>query len=464
MSPKVYHSLSATCLKVIKDHYRIVEQLEDAPQKKDFGDIDFLVQDPITPDANDHIAQKLKAERTLINSLDFTLAIPRDNDDDFTPAIESPATETPLCEDKTPLSSLKETTNQLELGTTPASAQSQIYAQVDIRQYPTDISRNWVKFCHSYGDLGQILGYLSYELGITSNDKGFHVRIAEQESWNRKASMIFLSNDPAVVTRFLGLDWKAYCAGFKTEEELLDWVSKSKTARRYPPRQMQSDDAEKSDGVEKSECVKKIHGVEEVDAETRKKSADHRRRMQTRTLFARFITETLPILPLLDIEITTARQDILQEALTFFDKQEEYDGRILQVRARNEEETTRLLMMAELTDVLELKKEKAREVVRAIKRWGSFADEKLSVRDTAAMDPSNEFKLAILLDSNRDALSQEAFTWIRENMSVIKELERTRAKHVRADNAKEAVLAAVTPREVSKMLRKMSIADENVKE
>lgn len=474
MPPKVYHSLSITCLNVIKDHYRIVEQLADAPEKKDFGDIDFLVQDPITPDANEHIARKLKAERTLVNSLDLTLAIPCDSED-FSPVTQSPASEPPPCDHSTPEdnihpSLLNEATNKVELGATPSSAQSKIYAQVDIRQYPPDIPLNWVKFCHSYGDLGQILGYLSYELGITSNDKGFHVRIVEQESWNRKASMIFLSDDPAVVTRFLGLDWKLYCAGFKTEGELLDWVSKSKTAKRYPPRLSDSDGVENSDdgkksvGVEKNDCVEKINGIREADAETRKESADHRRRILTRPLFARFVTKILPTLPLLDIEITTARQNILQEALVFFDKQQEYDDRILQVRARNEEEAARLLMMAELTDVLELKKEKAREIVRAVKRWGSFVHGKLCIRDAAAMNPSDEFQLAILLDANRYSLSQEARSWIRENMSVVKELERARAKRAKAEKAKVAALAAVTPREVSEMLDKMSVADEKAKE
>ncbi|KAF1346295.1 hypothetical protein BDV97DRAFT_275033, partial [Delphinella strobiligena] len=299
MSRDIYEPLKKLCFDVISDHYSTVVCLRDAPEKHDFGDIDFLVQDPMTYDANEQIAKKLNAERTVTNSLDFTLAIPR-------PQHEGQGNNLP------------------------------IYAQLDIRVYPPLLSLPWLSYLHSHGDLGQILGHLSYDLGLTSNDKGFYLRIAEQEKTNWSASMIFLSRDPVAVMKFLGLNTCEYAAGFETEEQLFRW------------HQSASGEAMGASKLQNSE---------------------HKRRMTTRPLFARFIKSYLPNLPLMPTDVSIARKKLLQAALAYFNKEEEYLSRLATALENINDETARVLIVAHLTSTTGLATKYANEIVRGIRHW-----------------------------------------------------------------------------------------------
>ena len=364
MSPSTYIYLKKACYDIVKTHYAKVTCLADAPEKHDFGDIDFLVQGPHSADANSLIAIDLDAKRTLTNSLDFTIAIPyRPRSTDTTRSAR--CDEAPEFEDEESLSlpEIPPTTAAIVphaqllysscTSATVKAGDASHYAQVDIRNYPASLSLSWISYLHSYGDLGQILGFLSYDLGITSNDKGFFVRIAQQQRTNWYGSMIFLSRDPSHVMRFLGLDCTSYHAGFRTEAGLFDWVKKSRTAKRFPHSA--------APGADDGEATKTKEDV------AVKENSEHKRRMETRHLFSRFVKTVLPTLTISGKDISDARTEILHDALVFFDKREEYDTRLRAVLAENADEAGRVLLVELLKGVMKAKKEKVNEVVRGMR-------------------------------------------------------------------------------------------------
>lgn len=456
MSRDIYEPLKKLCFDVISDHYSTVVSLHDAPEKHDFGDIDFLVQGPITYDANELIAKELNAKRTVTNSLDFTLAIPRPQyinhaaivdavNGDTIPTSDSPFDTTVL----PPLPDLPEITLDSVASVFAECSQKDeqendlpIYAQLDIRVYPQSLSLPWVSYLHSYGDLGQILGYLSYDLGLTSNDKGFFIRIAEQEKTNWNASMIFLSHDPATVMKFLGLDTREYAAGFETEDQLFRWVSTSRTARRYPERVKEDEANNKGQSPSGELLVSSKH-----------QNSEHKRRMTTRPLFARFIESYLPNLPLMPTDVATARNKLLQDALVYFRKEEEYLSRLATALEKVNEEKARLLLVAYLTEITGLATKYANEIVRGIRHWvtvisppnssqehdedtDAHADGNpitLSLRDTPATGSEEQINLGVLLTSRtaaeaatltEPALREETKSFLSNNWSSLRTLER----------------------------------------
>jgi hypothetical protein len=81
-------------------------------------------------------------------------------------------------------------------------------------------------------DLLQIVGVSHRPLGLTCNDRGLHVRIAEIEPYNKKKALLFLTRDPDKMIKFYGMDVAKYWDGFTDEKDLFDWA----TSGRVLPR------------------------------------------------------------------------------------------------------------------------------------------------------------------------------------------------------------------------------------
>ncbi|KAG9667928.1 hypothetical protein KCU99_g9409, partial [Aureobasidium melanogenum] len=192
MNHQVYEKVRRTALKILSKRFANATAIPEAPEKLDFGDVDFVIElSPSTPLPHHQVALDLGAKNIKNNHPTYSFAIP-----------------------------LEDTGEEV-----------QAFAQVDIQVcLPGDLA--WTIFLHGYGDLGSILGTFNYGNGFTSKNDGFFVRIREQEAQNWSASQVFLSKDPNLVMDFLGLDKHEFQRGFGSERQLFDWAVSSRLFNR----------------------------------------------------------------------------------------------------------------------------------------------------------------------------------------------------------------------------------------
>ncbi|KAK0504045.1 hypothetical protein EDD18DRAFT_1457129 [Armillaria luteobubalina] len=83
-----------------------------------------------------------------------------------------------------------------------------------------------VKFFHSYGDMGMILG-------LVARHSGLHLGIHGLKYPHPPNPGIMLSTDFNAIADFIGCDMKRYDQGFTTKHALFEWIAKS---RFFVPR------------------------------------------------------------------------------------------------------------------------------------------------------------------------------------------------------------------------------------
>ncbi|KAF2109407.1 hypothetical protein BDV96DRAFT_585534 [Lophiotrema nucula] len=153
----------------------------DAPEKQDFGDIDFLVEGPRT---NFSIGERIRQEISAV--------------------------------------AYKKEASHHYAVVYPGMTDS--YVQVDVEVVSGEEIFEWTNFMKSDSDLHQIIGILHRSLGLVCTDKGLHLRVQEIQTYNDAKSRLFLTRDPDAMMRFYGLDSEKYHEGFATEAELFDWI------------------------------------------------------------------------------------------------------------------------------------------------------------------------------------------------------------------------------------------------
>ena len=180
MPPVDYATMRDKTQTQLSSLYAVVFVPHPAPQKADYGDIDFIAASPRGQVSYQAIAAALGAKRTKYDGTCYSFAV-------------------------------------------PYLDQADTYVQVDVHICQPSL-KEWTSFQQSYGDLAQILGSVHRPLGFTLNDRGLHLRIEEMESSSRKSSLVFLTKDPERLMHFFGLDSVAYNAGFASEESIFDWI------------------------------------------------------------------------------------------------------------------------------------------------------------------------------------------------------------------------------------------------
>ncbi|KAJ9639959.1 hypothetical protein H2201_006871 [Coniosporium apollinis] len=272
------------------------------------------------------------------------------------------------------------------------------YVQVDVLECPPDML-DWEVFMKSYGDLLQILGHTLRNLGLTANDKGFYVRVPEIEARSQKESMLLLTNNPDKAMAFLGLDankWHGRStagqgpAGFTSVEDIFEWC----TSGRFFSLEFLNDKRDKS---------------------------NDRRRLKQRSMFASFLNDWLPAHPEVGAQgLKWTRQEILELALSAFDKQKEYEK------------------MMHLHDIM-LREDALWEKV--LKRWVQFENGKPELRREADMNDENRRPWASMIDEE----DQEGLvSWVQENWEKAKDKEKSRVsqpKRERREGVKAVSLA-----------------------
>jgi hypothetical protein len=61
--------------------------------------------------------------------------------------------------------------------------------------------------------------------GLTVNDRGIHVRIPDIEAFDRKKSMVFLTDNPTQILDFIGLDPQIWFQKFASQDEMFEYAS-----------------------------------------------------------------------------------------------------------------------------------------------------------------------------------------------------------------------------------------------
>lgn len=256
-TPRIPSALYTTLLQkyitLLSTFYTDVASPLDAPEKDSHGDLDLLVSNPIHPITAESLSRVLNAEATISAKPTTSFAVPYPDFQDT-------------------------------------------YIQLDIHLCPPSTFR-WELFTNSHGDLWNILGTSVRAFGLTANNIGFYLRIAEIEKLDRKKSMVFLTSDPDDVLEYLGLDVERYWRAFESEEELCEYVTGMRFFRR---------------GAYVKEGLK----------------ANDRKRMGQRPLYKRFVDEWLPGRPgvgEVDADASVTRESVLEEALERYGRRGVYE-------------------------------------------------------------------------------------------------------------------------------------------
>lgn len=344
MSPAVYKTLRAKLIPLLSQFYHKVGTSQEAPGKTSHGDIDFLVEGPInTTFTPDDVAAAFEAVRHVKNGTTRSFAVPHPEEPDA-------------------------------------------FVQVDTHVC-ADGWLDWECFHQSYADLWQIIGVAHRSLGLTANDKGLHVRIQEIEEKNRKASMLFLTDDRLRVLQFYGLDAARYDRGFEEMDELFEWVTQGRFFNR------------------------KV-------LEARAEKANDRQRLKQRDMYRRFIQEWMPSHAEAGVkEKEWTRQEVLEEALREFGKQGAYDKIKHDIQVQEEEEA----LWKKISGVVPREGSGLGRVLKALKIWVRFEDGQPVVRIVP--------KLGVQGRSGwvRSATDQEnLLRWVEENWEDVRAKEKER--------------------------------------
>lgn len=259
ITPRIPQALYLTLLDkyiyLLSSFYATVASPIDVPGKTTHGDIDILVSEPYTTTTTQAISQALNAHAvfTTSGSPSSSFAVPFPNSDNH-------------------------------------------FIQIDVHVCPAS-DFQWELFTNSHGDLWNIIGTSVRGVGLTANNIGLYLRIAEIDNFNRKRSMIFLTSDPMSVLELLGLDVQEYWKQFNNVDDLYEYALSMRFFRkeRYVREELKAND---------------------------------RKRMGQRPVYSRFVSEWLPQRLSGEDECRDAqatREDVMNEVLDRFGKREEYE-------------------------------------------------------------------------------------------------------------------------------------------
>ncbi|KAK0934727.1 hypothetical protein LTR29_013658 [Friedmanniomyces endolithicus] len=404
-----------------------LDTLSEAPDKQDYGDIDFIV-------ARDEPTDWL-ALATSIGAAGLIAHHPRMRSL-AVPIADTGSTRPPVSYNPIPPQKLK---------TSPMPATTiEQYAQIDIETVPTALYP-WRTFYSSYGDLSSILGHILRPVGFKLSENGLYLRLKELEQAKSLLchgiadhdGLLFLSCDPDKVMQFLGLSADRYEQGFATLDELYVWLGNCR-------------------------------GVCAELGWTRKQENASDRAKEKRTVFMRFLEEWVPAhfpSPPIDsdidcnaaetpreVSIDKKRQETLEEAIAFFNVHAEYD--IMHealIRAISNSSAASLLR-----PIISLHSGRAdkqlTEIARAFRRFTgvhSGGNGRLEPRILAVPHTDAECELWRLVDvvdvSGERVLRDWAMVseFVKERWEEVRRLERNRVEAAKGGGVGRAKAAAV---------------------
>lgn len=280
MSQEVYEKALEQSQAILRKFYYKVASAIEGPGKTTYGDVDIVVALPLEDSSfstrelvTDRLEQALNAiDKKFLDHHIITFAVPW-------PHVSTVGASGV----GTGVEALAESTN---------TASEKWYVQVDVHICKDKHEFDWELFHSAHGDLWNILGTMIRRFGLTVNNHALFLRIPEIEHFNRKKSMVFLTDDPAKILDFLGLDQEKWWKRFSTPQEMFEYAA---TCRMFWVPDIVKD--EEGGGI----VVIDVEGDVEVEkdqksgTEGRKKlKHNERQRMAKRPIFQAWFDEFIP--------------------------------------------------------------------------------------------------------------------------------------------------------------------------
>lgn len=292
----------------------------EAPEKPSYGDIDIIVAGPLLESPIDVSTVNGKStvdlrqlNTVLMTALNAKACIVNNGNPTIHFAIPFPIEES------------------LDFGgynrTQVGSDILETYIQVDVHFCETEKEFTWELFHAAHGDMWNILGTTIRRFGLTVNNYGLYVRIPEIELIDRKKSMVFLTNEPQRVLKFLGLDERTWWARFGTLEEMFMYAA---GCRMFYVKEVVND--VEGEGREDTQDKSAIEGQEGGEKGKKQLKHNDRQRMATRPIFRQWIEEFIPKCQRegRNGDLRISRAGIRAEALEQFGVKAEYEQRLLE--------------------------------------------------------------------------------------------------------------------------------------
>lgn len=416
MSKAEYAHLKSTYLTRLQAYFpeNTVSVLVEAPEKVDYGDIDFIICSEERVDTV-HLARKVGATGVICNSSGkfqrCSLGVPMDG---------SRSSKDVLIYKHVLSNNPKKTQPSSDLT-------NEAYAQIDIEVLPPE-EFHWHDFYCSYGDLGGLLGNIVRNLGFTVSDRGLVLRLKELDDAKAlkigqvadKDGMLCLSNEPDRILTFLGMSPERYKEGFTTIESLYEWLAECRLISMKLIRKKRDISRERQREKRNlystffQEWLPKRLGVDESDSDDEKQPKEGSNNGG----------DTGDSLP--------DRQQLRDEAVTFFGKQNEFCKMHETLRFSICNLTAERLLKPIIAEHSGTKDKKLAEIVRAFRRWVGVVSREPYILTTPHTD--SESQLNRLLESYDNMVLHDGVSnWVEQNWQELKTLERQRAKAARGD-------------------------------
>lgn len=217
MSEAVYRSVLEQVESRYKKHFKHVAHPTEAPGKSSYGDIDVLVAEPFEATRSGNsptsvfLASLIGGKRCKRSSGSSTTNIAINWPQEF-------AADIPLDNSNSIIDS--------------PSHRKAAFIQVDLHICSTVDEMNWLLFLQAHGDLWNMLGGIIRRFGLTNTPKGLVLRIEEGEKYNKEQSRVRMTDEPAQVLQYLGLDVERYWRPFTTLDEMMSYAA---TCRFHDP-------------------------------------------------------------------------------------------------------------------------------------------------------------------------------------------------------------------------------------
>ncbi|KAI7230584.1 hypothetical protein KC330_g6865 [Hortaea werneckii] len=324
MTPEVYHRLKVIYTNRLRSRFpdcTKMATLTEAPEKTDYGDIDFIISFSKNPASS---APDWSALANGTGAAGFiwhgpktaSFAVPQDGSTHSGSAMRY----------------YLQSDNLQDVHRSNQTPET-LCSQIDLELVEDELF-DWHTFYASYGDMSSLLGHIVRNLGFTCSDRGLWLRLQELDDCKRqpiplniadKEGTIFLSHDKTQVMHFLNLDAEVYERGFATRQELFEWLGSCRL-------------------------------IEWEAIDIRRDNADEKRREEKRGVFKAFLNDWLPAnrpsvtdsgreansasdkhspeheYPKTALvksakaraKLRSRRSELAEEAVTFFAKREEY--------------------------------------------------------------------------------------------------------------------------------------------
>lgn len=162
------------------------------------------------------------------------------------------------------------------------------YIQLDIKVCESENMFQWELFHAAHGDLWNILGSTIRKFGLTVNNLGMYLRIPEIELYDRKKSMVFLTDDYGQILEFFGVDKDKWWREFGSREEMFEYAA---GCRMFWVKDLNEEVEEAEDG---SPEVTTEMGQEGGELGKKKLKHNDRVRMVKRPIFRQWMEEFIP--------------------------------------------------------------------------------------------------------------------------------------------------------------------------